>query len=346
MSETPNLLYRLQRRRNAITMLLVLWWYCSAVLCVTSSKVFLVATGMPMLLSCLQMVTSWLWCRSLLLVQGQPLVQLHGRTRVLVWKTASFYAMGFILTNVSISLMNASLAETIKSAEPISSVVLAALYTTEGWPSIHKLISLVPIVLGVALASFADATFVTLGLVAAVGSNFCFSARAMYAKKIAEQSNPAHCMDDLHLFCYVCSIGSIITAVFAVCMDGPRLYQLLLELELSKAGLDWWPVQVAVLNGTMYCWYNLASFMVLSRVQLVTHATLNVIRRCFIIVVATVVFAVQVTRMNVLGVALALTGFAAFLADGALCKRRAKLLNVVTPRALRVVCATDVEKNV
>lgn len=86
------------------------------------------------------------------------------------------------------------------------------------------------------------------------------------------------------------------------------------EVVLSLHRLGFWQLLRAVLfNGCCYCCYNQTSFVVLGRVSFVTHATLNVMRRTCIIVVTAWWFGVSMHPTNVIGIALALSGFTLFL---------------------------------
>jgi hypothetical protein len=101
------------------------------------------------------------------------------------------------------------------------------------------------------------------------------------------------------------------------------------EVVLSLHRLGFWQLLRAVLfNGCCYCCYNQTSFVVLGRVSFVTHATLNVMRRTCIIVATAWWFGGSMHPTNVIGIALALSGFTLFLclkANGS-----PSLLSVVT----------------
>jgi drug/metabolite transporter (DMT)-like permease len=67
-----------------------------------------------------------------------------------------------------------------------------------------------------------------------------------------------------------------------------------------------------LLNGVCYACYNLMSFVVLGKTDVVTHAALNILRRVFIIVSTSLFFGIQLTRLNVAGVLLAVLGAMAY----------------------------------
>lgn len=62
----------------------------------------------------------------------------------------------------------------------------------------------------------------------------------------------------------------------------------------------------------MFAMYNLASYAVLKRTELVTHAVLNVFRRVFIIVFTSLYFRVELTMLSDVGVGVATLGVLLF----------------------------------
>ena len=87
-----------------------------------------------------------------------------------------------------------------------------------------------------------------------------------------------------------------------------------LDADNDMSELHVWRLLAAtLLNGLCYCIYNQTSFLVLSRVSFVTHATLNVMRRVVIICATSWFFATTITHTNFLGICLAIGGFAYFL---------------------------------
>jgi drug/metabolite transporter (DMT)-like permease len=119
-----------------VLLLLVAGWYLCAIACITSSKRSLQACPFPCLLSLAQFSVSCgaLWVLRLsglaAVVQqsaatGRSLDKeekvLLGRLVVAVGLS---YCAGFLFTNLSFSLISANFAETIKSGEPITSVLL------------------------------------------------------------------------------------------------------------------------------------------------------------------------------------------------------------------------------
>ena len=65
-----------------------------------------------------------------------------------------------------------------------------------------------PIVVGVALSSSSDSSFHVLGFLAALGSNFMFSARGLNAKQLRRLHGTPQGLDDIHLFYHISKFGA------------------------------------------------------------------------------------------------------------------------------------------
>ena len=81
----------------------------------------------------------------------------------------------------------ADIEDGCQAMEPFFSVVLSALFLGEA-PTAPVLLSLLPIVGGVALASASEVTFNWPGFLAAMGSNLTFQSRNVFSKKFMGKS--------------------------------------------------------------------------------------------------------------------------------------------------------------
>ena len=76
-----------------------------------------------------------------------------------------------------------SLSSRVQSLEPFFSVLLSAVFLGTK-PELKVVLSLLPIVAGVSLASFTEASFNWAGFGAAMGSNVTFQSRNVLSKKL------------------------------------------------------------------------------------------------------------------------------------------------------------------
>ena len=151
---------------------------------------------------------------------------------------------------------------------------------------------------GVAVSSLSDTSFNLLGFGMAMGSNLCFSARSICAKLL--RSSLGKQMDNANLFVWINLYGALLLLPVAIYFEGPLL------LQVFKAGGK--PMRFFLFNGTVYWLNNQMNFLVLEKVDAVTHGLINCGRRVANIAFAIVWFRVPVTIFNGIGMALALFG--------------------------------------
>jgi solute carrier family 35, member E1 len=294
-------------------------WYGSAVICIISSKSAMLICPSPFLLCTTQFITASIFCslfyqlmnpgKSGTVAELRAAASSSNKSRLqLVVLISVCYTLGFILTNVAFSLANANSVETVKAAEPISSVILGQIFCPE-YASWLTYASLLPIWFGVSMACYGDSSFPLWGVVFAMGSNIGFSGRAVATKKLfALSSNKP---DETMLFGQISIIGLLLLVPLAIVFDsGVVLNNNWHPADsISKESSNFIPfLAVLALNGLAYTAYNLASFLVLTRTNLVTHAVLNACRRVVIILFSAWFFSVTITQVNIWGIMIAVGG--------------------------------------
>ena len=103
-----------------------------------------------------------------------------------VFKITFSYVAGFLFTNLSFSYLAAPTVETIKTSETVTSVLLSvACYASsvDPFPTILELLSMMPIVFGVFLATYSDFDLVPIGVACVLVANLSFSLRGSFLKQ-------------------------------------------------------------------------------------------------------------------------------------------------------------------
>ena len=146
-----------------------------------------------------------------------------GRTGILIagadgTTDALCFVAGLLTLNGSLGTMPVSLVMSLRAAEPLFTVSLAACAGTEGL-SRRVVLSVLPIVLGAGLSATesAEATLHGVSLVAAC--NACWAGRSVCAKVLQER-HPE--LDDLSLFLHVAAIGAVAQLVVCACVAPAR----------------------------------------------------------------------------------------------------------------------------
>lgn len=287
---------------------LVVLWYATSIAAVATCKGVLGEAPCPAMLCAAQFSVAVIGTR--ILAPMQALGSLQGKAEASLVRCISLcYTLGFILTNAAISIAAPSFVETFKAAEPISTVAMAAVVLGERESGL-ALAALLPLVIGVAMASSSSATFSTTGMLLALASNVSFSARAVLTKSLKrDHASALVAGSDVALFYHVSRFGLCLLIPVALCMDSGAL----LEACSGRSGSSIARlILMLLLNGLSHSTYNGVSFLVLAKVSITTHAVLNIIRRVLVIAAAALIFATPVSAFNWVGVALAVLGIGAF----------------------------------
>ncbi|KAL2505199.1 Phosphoenolpyruvate/phosphate translocator 2 [Abeliophyllum distichum] len=190
------------------------------------------------------------------------------------------HTIGNFLTNISIGKVAVSFTHTIKAMEPFFTVLLSALFLGER-PSLWVVSSLLPIVGGVALASFTEASFNWIGFGSAMASNLTNQSRNVFSKKFMVKEET---LDNINLFSIITVISFLLLMPAAILMDGVKFSPAYLRHAASQ-GLNLKEFCIrSLLAGFCFHTYQQVSYMILQMVSPVTHAVGNCVKRVVVIV--------------------------------------------------------------
>jgi len=229
----------------------------------------------------------------------------QSKERTVLLRLAGVYTAGFIFVNAGYVIVNVSLAETLRSAEPLVSVLLALLFLKHEKVSTLMLVSMIPIVVGGGLSSFGDSTFSPLGLLFVTVSNVSFSMRSLLTKHLHSDYKG----DALNVFYHVSRVGLIYLLFLNASRDALGiLVDEKWQVTYYLGSFDSNAARVFLVNGFCYFLYNQMSFFVLSKVEMVTHAVANAFRRVVTIVFSVWYFGNEINTVNACGIVLAISG--------------------------------------
>ncbi|XP_022741927.1 phosphoenolpyruvate/phosphate translocator 2, chloroplastic-like [Durio zibethinus] len=194
---------------------------------------------------------------------------------------AAAHTLGNLLTNVSLGKVNVSFTHTIKSIVPFFTVLFSVLFLGE-WPTFWIVSSLMPVVGGVALASFTEASFNWIGFCSAMASNVTNQSRNVLGKKFMVRKEDT--LDNINLFSVITIISFILLVPAAILMEGVKFT----PSYLQSAG----------------AMHKVAS----GRILFPQLSAGNCVKRVVVIVSSVIFFQTPVSPINSLGTAVALTG--------------------------------------
>jgi len=247
------------------------------------------------------------------------------RTVEAVFPLSILHLVGFLTTNMSLGAVNVSLTHTIKSLEPFFTVFLSWIFLGS-IPTLPVMLTLVPIVAGVVVASATEVSFNWYGFLTAMGSNLAFQSRNVISKKymvesslesLEESKAVRTVLDEINLFACITIAATSLMVPVVFMLDGQALWALfssasgsLPERLSSVMSLE--VLQKTALAGVCRTVDVLASYALLSRLNPVTHSVGNCVKRVVVIAVSIVFFGIQASYLNIIGTAMALSGVFAY----------------------------------
>lgn len=207
----------------------------------------------------------------------------------------------------------------VKATMPLFTVILSRIIMKEK-QTFTVYMSLVPIILGVLIATLTEISFDMIGLVSALISTLGFSLQNIFSKKVLKDTKIHH-LRLLHvlgrlaffLFLPVWMYSDMFSVLkhpaivrYSECQSD-KTYQRASNFH-SQANLDYRVISLLFMDGVLNWLQNILAFSVLSLVTPLTYAVASASKRIFVIAISLFILGNPVTWMNILGMVMACCG--------------------------------------
>lgn len=200
-----------------------------------------------------------------------------------------------------------SFAHIVKASEPVVTCALNAVFLGQVLP-IPVYLTLLPIIGGVAIASMKELSFTYLALASAMLSNVSSAARGVLSKKTMTGKQIGENLDAQNLYAVLTAISTIALIPMALAMEGTGFFTAFNEVvaggEFTKKSLS----TLLALSGASYYAYNEVAFLALGKVNPVTHAVGNTVKRVVIIIASVIAFKTPMSTGSIIGSSVAILG--------------------------------------
>jgi solute carrier family 35 protein E1 len=207
---------------------------------------------------------------------------------------------------VSLGAGAVSFTHIVKASEPVVSAALSAVLLGAIYSPITYL-TLLPIVGGVALASLKELSFTWVGFIAAMVSNLSSALRGILAKKTMG-GGVGENMTEANIYAVLTILATIFILPISFALEPPSAVMSCINAALAQGFTPATLWKHSLLAGAFYYLYNEVAFLALGRVNPVTHAVGNTIKRVVIIIASVIAFKTPISTLGVIGSSIAIVG--------------------------------------
>lgn len=323
------------RNRAEIVIYLSLWYFLSAVYNIYNKKA-LNCLALPWFVATVQMGTGLslfipLWffkLRELPASNFSELLEVAGFMK----SVALYQTLTHVSGVIALSSGVVSFTQVVKASEPVFTAGISAIFLREYLPW-QVYMTLIPVCIGVAIASTSELSFSWYCLAAGIVANIFGAARGVFGKtqmcgetSCLEQLSPENYYAILTILSFIMLIpvtafleGKQISAVLRSSMHYIKKFfsshefisSNVVKHSLSESLTSQMRFQgllYSLGSGVLFYLYNEVSFRTLNKVHPVTHAVSNTVKRVVIILSSVMAFNNKMTSAGIFGTCLAISG--------------------------------------
>jgi len=280
-------------------------WYAFNVAYNIYNKKVLNSFPFPWTVACLQLGIGLLYVLPVWSLNIRPAPTLNLAELKALSPVATFNSIGHVATVVALGGGSVGFVHIVKAAEPLFSTAFSAVILNVFQPFVVNL-SLIPVVLGVCVASVSELSFTWPTFINACLSSTFFSLRSIYSKLVMTKEMQQKNLDAANLYAVVTVLSFLAVLPFAIAMEGPLLADGYSKA-VAEMGVSTFYKQ-NILCGLTFYLYNEVAYLVLGEVSAVTHAVANTVKRIAILVAGVVVLGNVLTVNGVIGSGIAIGG--------------------------------------
>lgn len=204
-----------------------------------------------------------------------------------------------VMAHISIWKVPVSYAHTVKATMPFFTVIMSRVLIGDRY-SWRVYCSLLPIIIGVGIATVSEVSFDIMGLSSALLATAGFSVMNIFSKKVLKETGVHH----LRLLCTLGRIACFMFLPVWLLVDCKQVISdLTNENSISSSILF-----LLVIDGVLHWMQNILAFTIIKMVAPLTYAVANVTKRISIISVSLLLLQNHVTSSNVCGMVMAIGG--------------------------------------
>ena len=282
-------------------------WYLFNIAYNIYNKQALNAVDYPWSIATIQMATGILYFAPLWLLGIRKAPKLNMSELKTLFPIALCHTGVHVGAVIALGAGAVSFAHIVKASEPVVTCGLNALLLGEVLPaSVYA--TLIPIIAGVGIASMKELSFTMLALGSAMLSNVSSAARGVLSKKTMSGKKIGENLDAQNLYAVLTAISTLVLLPISFAIEGTGFFSAFKASVASGAFTNKALATLMFLSGASYYAYNEVAFLALGKVNPVTHAVGNTIKRVVIIVASVIAFKTPMSTGSIIGSSIAIAG--------------------------------------
>ncbi|KAI9667517.1 MAG: UAA transporter [Bathelium mastoideum] len=259
---------------------------------------------------------------SLLLARGHfKLTRLTMRSHAILVAFSFLYTVNIAMSNVSLAMVSVPFHQIARSTCPIVTILIYRAFYARSY-STATYLSLIPVIFGVALATYGDYYFTTAGIILTFVGVILASIKTVATNRLmtGELALPA-----LEVLLRMSPLAAVQSLMYA-CASGEA--SRLLDA-VSQGNISRWIWLVLAGNGFLAFLLNVSSFQTNKLAGALTISVCSNLKQCLTILLGIMLFDVKVGALNGLGMVITLAGAAVYSKvelDAKAAKQRAQAL--------------------
>ncbi|KAI7908091.1 triose-phosphate transporter family-domain-containing protein [Cokeromyces recurvatus] len=221
------------------------------------------------------------------------------RENIVMLAFSVLYTINIAISNVSLNLVTVPFHQVVRAMTPVFTVMISIIFFKKSFSTMIY-ISLLPVVLGVAFATFGDYNYTMLGFVLTVLGTLLAAIKTIVTNRVQVGRLKLHPLD---LLLRMSPLAFIQTLIYAYITG-----EMTAVISFAHSKLTLSLCFALLMNGVIAFFLNVISFTANKKTSALTMTVAGNVKQVLSIVLAVIIFNLNITFMNLIGIVLTLLG--------------------------------------
>ncbi|KAK9693235.1 hypothetical protein K7432_014012 [Basidiobolus ranarum] len=225
--------------------------------------------------------------------------RLGERENTIMLAFSVLYTLNIAISNVSLHLVTVPFHQVVRAMTPVFTIFLSIVFLKTSFP-LAVYISLLPVVFGVAFATFGDYYFTPMGFFLTILGTVLAALKTVVTNQVQTSGLKLHPLDLLYRMSPLAFIQTLIYAY----MTGELQY----VSSFVQTSMTWSLALSLLFNGVLAFFLNVVSFTANKKTSALTMTVAGNVKQVLSIAFAFLIFNLEISAMNAIGIMLTLIG--------------------------------------